>query len=71
VEDPTDAPVDAPEVNEGTLPVHPEDPVEASAAKPANGRAEQVAQATVLAVVFAVPALMCAHAACVVDADIW
>ena len=34
-------------------------------------RAEQVAQATVLAVLFAVPALMCAHAACVTDPDIW
>ena len=43
----------------------------ASSSKSTNGRAEQVAQATVLAVLFAVPALMCAHAACVTDPDIW
>ena len=42
-----------------------------SAPKSTNGRAEQVAQTMVLAVLFAVPALMCAHAACVIDPDIW
>jgi len=34
-------------------------------------KVEQVAQAMVLAVLFAVPALMCVHAACVTDPDIW
>ena len=43
----------------------------ASSPKSTNGRAEQVAQAMVLAVLFAAPALMCAHAACVTDPDIW
>ena len=33
--------------------------------------AEQFAQAVVLAMVFAAPALMCLHAACVNDPDIW
>ena len=41
----------------------------------ASGRpakpAERIAQATVLAVLFAAPALMCLHAACVNDPDIW
>ncbi len=37
----------------------------------AQKRAEQVVQALVLAALFAVPALMCAHAACVIDPDIW
>jgi hypothetical protein len=34
-------------------------------------RAEQIAQTLVLAVLFTVPALLCAHAACVADPDIW
>ena len=42
-----------------------------SVPKSTNGRAEQVAQGMVLAVLFAVPALMCAHAASVADPDIW
>jgi len=36
-----------------------------------NRRADQAAQTLVLAVLFAVPALMCAHAAVVNDPDIW
>ncbi len=48
-----------------------EAPAESSAAKTKNGRAEQVAQTLVLAVLFAGPALMCVHAACVTDPDIW
>jgi hypothetical protein len=43
----------------------------ASAPMSTHGRAEQVAQTMVLAVLFAVPALMCGHAACVADPDIW
>ncbi len=35
------------------------------------GKADQFAQIMVLAVLFAVPALMCAHAACANDPDIW
>jgi hypothetical protein len=34
-------------------------------------RADRIAQATVLAMLFAAPALMCLHAACVNDPDIW
>jgi hypothetical protein len=57
----------------------PEDELDAllrSEAQPsASGRpvnpAERFAQATVLAVLFAAPALMCLHAACVNDPDIW
>lgn len=37
----------------------------------AQKRAEQIVQTLVLAVLFAAPALMCAHAACVTDPDIW
>jgi len=44
---------------------------EGAASKSSGGRAEQVAQALVLAVLFAVPALMCVHAVCVIDPDIW
>jgi hypothetical protein len=61
---------DAPEVKGETLPIEDAE-AGASAAKSTNGRAEQVAQGMVLAVLFAVPALMCAHAACVADPDIW
>lgn len=42
-----------------------------SSTRKSNGRAEQIAQTLVLAVLFAVPALMCAHAAVVNDPDIW
>ena len=42
-----------------------------SASKSTGGRAEQVAQALVLAVLFAIPALICVRAACVIDLDIW
>jgi hypothetical protein len=58
-------------MNDETLPVHRMDLPEAAASKTSNGRVEQVAQAAVLAVLFAVPALMCVHAACVTDPDIW
>ena len=37
----------------------------------AQKRAEQIVQTMVLAALFAAPALMCAHAACVTDPDIW
>ncbi len=37
----------------------------------AQKRAEQIVQTLVLAALFAAPALMCAHAACVTDPDIW
>jgi hypothetical protein len=60
----------APEVKEKTLPIQDAEAA-ASSSKSTKGRPEQVAQAMVLAVLFAVPALMCAHAACVTDPDIW
>lgn len=37
----------------------------------ARGRSERVAQLLTLAVVFAAPALICVHSACVSDPDIW
>jgi hypothetical protein len=44
---------------------------ESSAPKTRNGRVDQVAQTLVVAVLFAVPVLMCIHAAMVNDPDIW
>jgi len=37
----------------------------------AQKQAEQIVQTLVLAALFAVPALICVHAACVIDLDIW
>jgi hypothetical protein len=58
-------------MSDETLPVHRVDQAETAASKTTNRRTEQVAQTMVLAVLFAVPALMCAHAATVNDPDIW
>jgi hypothetical protein len=44
---------------------------EAAAATTANGKSDQVVQAMLLAVLFAVPALMYVHAASAGDTDIW
>jgi len=69
VADQVNAPDAVPEAGAGTLLSTQEALPEAGGST--QKRAEQVAQATVLAVLFAVPALMCAHAACVTDPDIW
>jgi hypothetical protein len=60
----------AAEVKDNSLPAQ-DAQAAVSASKSTGGRAEQVAQALVLAVLFAVPALICVRAACVIDLDIW
>jgi len=57
--------------NDETLTIQHEAPAESSAPKTKNGRADQVAQTLVVTVLFAVPVLMCIHAAMVNDPDIW
>ena len=54
-----------------TLPIEDAELTEVSSPKNSNGRADQAAQATLLAALFAIPALMCVHAANVGDPDIW
>jgi len=54
-----------------TLPIEDAELTEVSSPKSSNGRADQAAQATLLAALFAIPALMCVHAANVGDPDIW
>lgn len=44
---------------------------QSTTSKTDNSKAEQFAQTLVLALLFAIPALICLHAACVGDADIW
>jgi hypothetical protein len=61
----------AAEVKDETLSINDVGMPEGAASKSMGGRAEQVAQALVLAVLFAVPALICVRAACVIDLDIW
>ena len=68
---PTDPPAADAEVNEGTLPVHTAQTTDAAAPKAWNGKAEQAIQTAILALLFAVPALLCVRAACVTDPDIW
>ena len=58
-----------PEAGAGTL-LSTQEPLPEAGGR-AQKRAEQIAQTLVLAVLFAAPALMCAHAACVKDPDIW
>ena len=72
VANPTDAAAAIEEKDE-TLPVYPAKnaPVESAALQPWKDKAEQAAQTTVLAVLFAVPALLCVRAAKVMDPDIW
>ena len=53
------------------MPTEDAELTEVSSPKSTNGRADQAAQATLLAALFAIPALMCVHAANVSDADIW
>jgi hypothetical protein len=60
----------AAEVKDKILPIQ-DAQAAVSASKSTGGRAEQVAQALVLAVLFAIPALICVRAACVIDLDIW
>jgi hypothetical protein len=71
VTNPPAAPATPSEENEEILPTQHEATTESSARKRKNERADQVAQTLVLAVLFAVPALMCAHTAIVNDPDIW
>jgi hypothetical protein len=47
------------------------EPPELPASSSANGKAERIANAVVLGMLFAAPALMCVHAACANDPDIW
>ena len=58
-------------MKDGTLPIKDAELTEVSSPKSSNGRADQAAQATLLAALFAIPALMCVHAANVGDPDIW
>ncbi len=58
-----------PEAGAGTL-LSTQEPLP-EAGGSAQKRAEQIVQTLVLAALFAAPALMCAHAACVTDPDIW
>ena len=57
--------------NNESLPIQQEAPTDSSTLKTRNVRVDQVAQTMVLAVLYAVPVLMCIHAAMVNDPDIW
>jgi hypothetical protein len=50
---------------------HPPTPSTEEAHKPPTARSDQIAHAVALAVLFAVPALICLHMAVVSDADVW
>lgn len=54
-----------------TPPIEDAELTEIPSPKSTNRRADQAAQATLLAALFAIPALMCVYAANVSDADIW
>jgi hypothetical protein len=69
VADQVNAPDAVPEAGAETL-LSTQEPLP-EAGGSAQKRAEQIVQTLVVAALFAAPALMCAHAACVADPDIW
>jgi len=62
----------APHVEElDAAPISYAEPPKAPASGKPNGKAERIANTVVLTLLFAAPALMCVHAACANDPDIW